>query len=75
MDKCRCPTCNSLFDGKFFYIKIGNLHNTIIPVKYPSPFAMEDWINNVRFPKGSINKNTNIFIQDENTKNFEKIII
>jgi len=71
--KCRCPTCNTLFTGSMFKFKVNNINVPPFTAKYPSPYAMEDWAQQMDFPLHSINKNTDIFIQDKIIKKFIKI--
>lgn len=68
----RCPICKTEINTELFevQIKTGD-HIKHLILKYPSPYAMEEWVQQIELPYKSINKNSEIFIK--NNENFIKI--
>lgn len=61
---CACPTCGSKIDNSLYELQIASLANCIyVPLKYPSPNAMEEWHKGIKLPPNIVGPN-NLFIKN-----------
>ena len=63
--KNRCPICKTEINTNLFEVQIKTKDKIKhLYVKYPSPYAMEEWPQQIEFPYKAIHKDSEVFIKD-----------